>query len=425
MLATLTNKLRWSYRKNAPDLFAILTRNYPDFVTARNPAPLREEIPVFTFHTVEPVAFEAQLQYLKHNGYRTLSGTEFQTAMSGEIAIPPKSVVLTFDDGRASLWSVAFPLLQKYGFCAISFIIPGLIPEYATLAKTYEDYIAGEATTEDLLSRERSVEPLCSWEEIYAMHESGVIDFQSHTMYHHQVCVSPQVVDFMHPNFAKYFFGNINVPVYRENGELNYARELPLGAPIYRSEPRLAGRLAYWDDEKLRQACVDYVQQEGGERFFQQENWRKRLAAFHQTESKRAKQARLEKAPEQHRALLEDLTESKRIIEEMLPNKVVEQFCFPWFMGSPLAVRLSKEAGYKVNYWGIVPSRPTNRSRQSLYYVPRVEDFYIYRLPGEGRQRLRDLLKTKVQSYFPGFAAQFVVAPSGTESSRKKVLNEI
>lgn len=425
MLSTLTNKLRWSYRKNAPDIMAMLTRNYPSFVTARNPEPLREEIPVFTFHTVEPVAFEEQLKYLTHNGYRTLYGAEFQLAISGEIAIPPKSVVLTFDDGRASLWSVAFPLLQKYGFCAISFIIPGLIPEYATLAKTYDDYIAGEAATEDLLARERSAEPLCSWEEIYAMHESGVIDFQSHTMYHHQVCVSPQVVDFMHPSFSKYFFGNINVPVYRINGELNYARELPLGTPIYRCEPRFAGRLAYWGDEKLGQACVDYVRQEGGEHFFQQENWRKKLAAFHQTESKRFNHARMEKAAEQHRAILEDLAESKRIIEEMLPDKVVEQFCYPWFMGSPLAVRLSKEAGYKVNYWGIVPNRPTNRARQSLYYVPRVEDFYIYRLPGEGRQRLRDLLRAKLQTYLPGFAAQFVVAPSGAERSMEKALNEI
>lgn len=409
MLATLTNKLRWSYRKNAPDIMAMLTRNYPSFVTARNPESLRDEIPVFTFHTVEPVAFEAQLQYLAHNGYRTLSGAEFQAAMSGEIAIPPKSVVLTFDDGRASLWSVAFPLLQKYGFCAISFIIPGLIPESAAFAQTYENYTAGEASIEDLLARERSNEPLCSWEEIYAMHESGVIDFQSHTMYHHQICVSPQVVDFMHPSFSKYFFGNINVPVYRENGELNYARELPLGTPLYRSEPRLAGRLAYWDDEKLRQACVEYVQQEGGERFFQQENWRKKLAAFHQTESKKSNNARMEKTAEQHRAIREDLVESKRIIEEMLPNKTVEQFCYPWFMGSPLAVRLAKEAGYKVNYWGIVPSRPTNRARQSLYYVPRVEDFYIYRLPGEGRKSLKEILQTKVQANLPRFMQRVTV----------------
>ena len=406
MLATLTNKLRWSYRKNAPDIMALLARNYPSFVTARNPEPLREEIPVFTFHSVAPAAFEAQLQYLKHNGYRTLSGAEFQSAMSGEIAIPPKSVVLTFDDGRASLWSVAFPLLRKYGFCAVSFIIPGLIPEHAKPSKTYEDYVAREASVEDLLAREHSAEPLCSWEEIAAMHESGEIDLQAHTMYHHQVCVSPQVVDFMHPRFAKYFFGNINVPVYRENGELNYGRELPLGTPIYRSEPRFAGRLAYWDDEKLRQSCAEYVQQEGGESFFQQTDWRKKLRAFHQNESKKANQARLEKTPEQHRAILDDLIESKRIIEEMLPNKIVEQFCYPWFMGSPLAVRLSKEAGYKVNYWGIVPSRPTNRSRQSLYYVPRLEDFYIYRLAGEGRQLLRDLLKTKVKNYLPGFAGQ-------------------
>ena len=76
MLATLTNKLRWSYRKNAPDILAILTRNYPRFVTEKQPQELRDEIPVFTFHTVAPDSFEEKLKYLAQNGYRTLSGQE-------------------------------------------------------------------------------------------------------------------------------------------------------------------------------------------------------------------------------------------------------------------------------------------------------------------------------------------------------------
>ncbi len=408
MLATLTNKLRWSYRKNAPDIFALLARNYPNFVAGKNPKELRDEIPVFTFHTVEPVAFEEQLEFLAQNGYQTLEGEEFRAAISGETAIPPRSVLLTFDDGRASLYSVAFPLLKKYGGSAVAFIIPGLIPESARPSQTYEDYVAGSAASDDLLERERSNEPLCSWEEIREMHDSGVIDFQSHTRYHHQVCVSEELVDFMHPQCPAYFFGDLNALTYRKNGEWNYAQAPAWGAPVYRAEPRMAGHLAFFDDERVRHACIDFVRREGGKNFFKSADWRKHLLAVYREHGKKFSKTGWEAPADQHQTILEDLAFSKSMIEEKLPGKKVEQFCYPWFMGCPLVVRLSKEVGYAINYWGIVPERPTNRRGQSLFYVPRMEDHYLFRLPGEGRRRLRDILKTKFKSNLPGFTAQMM-----------------
>ena len=99
MLATHVNTLRWIYRKNTPDLVALLRRNYPRFVFERQPAPLRDELPVFTFHTVEPRCFETTLAFLAHNGYRTLSAEEFQLAVAGDGELAPASVLLTFDDG--------------------------------------------------------------------------------------------------------------------------------------------------------------------------------------------------------------------------------------------------------------------------------------------------------------------------------------
>lgn len=408
MLATLTDKLRWSYRKNAPDLFALLVRNYPRFVTDRNPKELREEIPVFTFHTVEPVSFEQQLRFLAENGYQTLDGEAFRAAIAGEAEIPPRSVLLTFDDGRASLYTVAFPLLKRYGGRAVAFIIPGLIPETARTPRTYDAFIAGRATAEDLLARERGHEPLCSWEEIRTMHGSGVIDFQSHTMFHHQVCVSHELVDFFHPQYPKYFFGNINLPAYRDKGEWNYHRDLAWGTPLYRAEPRMAGHLASFDDERLRRACVDFARREGGKNYFTRPGWRKNLLSVYREYGKKFSKRETETPVDQHQAMLEDLASSKSVIEEKLAGKKVDQFCYPWFMGCPLAVRLSKEAGYTVNFWGVVPGRPSNRRGESLFYVPRIEDHYLSRLPGEGRRSLADILKTKFKSNMPGFAAQMI-----------------
>jgi hypothetical protein len=75
-------------------------------------------------------------------------------------------------------------------------------------------------------------------------------------------------------------------------------------------------------------------------------------------------------------------------------------------LGSDLAVEQSRRAGYRVNYWGIVPQRQSNRAGDDLFYAPRIEDHYIFRLPGEGRKSLREILQTKVQANLPRFVSR-------------------
>ena len=382
---------------------ALLRRHYPEFMFSRNPKPLQNEISVFIFHSVEPVSFEAKLQFLARNGYRALNSEEFRAAIAGERDISEKSVLLTFDDGTATLWTVAYPLLRKYGFRGVSFIIPGCIPERAPETPKYEDFAAGRATAEALATRERNHFPLCSWQEIVEMHQSGVIDFQSHTMHHHQVCVSPQLVDFIHPCYDFYFFANINVPVYRENGKLNYGRQMPWGTPVYRAEPRMAGRPQYFDDEAARQACIAHVAQHGGEKFFDHTDWWKSLMAVYREALSNRRQDEFETHETQAQMIWQDLHLAKQMIETRLPGKKVDQLCYPWFMGSEAAVAQSRRAGYRVNYWGFVPQYKTNQAGQDLFYVPRIEEHYIYRLPGEGRKPLREILQTKVQANLPRF----------------------
>lgn len=406
MLASFFNKLRWSYRKNAPDLRVLLVGNYPDFVLSSRPAPLREEIPVFVFHSVKPISFEEKLQFLGHNGYRTLSGDEFRAAIAGEIGIPERSVLLTFDDGMATLWTVGFPLLRKYDFRAVSFIVPGCVPERAPESPTLVDYEKKKVPLQALLARERGKHPLCSWQEIREMHDSGVIDFQSHTMYHHLVSVSSRLVDFIHPNFDRYL-SNFNVPVYRINGKLDFRRQISWGAPVYHFEPRMAGRLQYFDDEAIRATCIDYIVRQGGEEFFAHKNWRRQLYQVYRQALQNNINGEYETSAQQEKAIFEDLLKAKKLIEDHLPGKTVDQLCYPWFMGSRLAVKESRRAGYRVNYWGVISGRKTNRRGDDLLHVPRIEEQYIFRLPGNGRKSLREILTTKVKINLPHFVRRF------------------
>lgn len=66
---------------------------------------------------------EEQLAWLKENDYYHPSLSEIRAYADGEIDLPEKSVVLTFDDGRYNFLDLAIPLLEKYEQPAVSFLI--------------------------------------------------------------------------------------------------------------------------------------------------------------------------------------------------------------------------------------------------------------------------------------------------------------
>ena len=123
----LSQRLSWAYQKNEHLIQSLLLRNAPAFVYSSAPPELSGEVPVFTFHGVDSESFERQCCFLADNGYRTLSAEEFVRVIGSGDAPPRKSIVLTFDDGLKSVWTVAYPLLRKYGLRAICFLIPGCI----------------------------------------------------------------------------------------------------------------------------------------------------------------------------------------------------------------------------------------------------------------------------------------------------------
>lgn len=76
--------------------------------------------------TVEPVAFEAQLRYLRDHRIRTLTATELALALARG-RHPNDAVVLTFDDGYADNATEALPLLIKYGARATFYVSSGFV----------------------------------------------------------------------------------------------------------------------------------------------------------------------------------------------------------------------------------------------------------------------------------------------------------
>ncbi len=101
--------------------------------------PALRGVPVLMYHRVDPQlsardpitvsltvmepAFEAQLRLLQAAGYQSTTLAAVREALDQHAPLPARRVVLTFDDGYEDNYTVAFPLLRKYGFAGTFFVV--------------------------------------------------------------------------------------------------------------------------------------------------------------------------------------------------------------------------------------------------------------------------------------------------------------
>ena len=107
------------------------------------------------------------MRYLKLRGYTPINLYELVKGLNLGAKLPPRPIVLTFDDGYDDNYTYAFPILKKFSFTATIFLVTRDIGGLS-------DWSDSEETTK---------EPLLSWDKIKEMSEYG-IDFQSHTHTH-------------------------------------------------------------------------------------------------------------------------------------------------------------------------------------------------------------------------------------------------
>ncbi len=152
---SLMNKLKAQAVSISDEIRFLTDPKVSGFICESNPVFPADRIAIFTLHGVEP-GFEAQMEFLAQNGYRTILPTEMMAMLEKRAPIPPKTVMVTFDDGLESVWTKGAPILKRLGFNATAFIVPNWIgrPDYLT------------------------------WAQVTDMQASGFIDIQSHTMNH-------------------------------------------------------------------------------------------------------------------------------------------------------------------------------------------------------------------------------------------------
>jgi len=90
-------------------------------------------VPVLMYHSIanlpgnnlglSPEKFAQQMQYLHDAGFTSISLDTLYAVLQDKGKLPPKPVVITFDDGYPNSYSVAFPILKQHNLTATIFVV--------------------------------------------------------------------------------------------------------------------------------------------------------------------------------------------------------------------------------------------------------------------------------------------------------------
>lgn len=117
-------------------------------------------------------------QWLKDQNYSVLSIDEVLAAQRGELEVPERSVLLTFDDGFRSVYTHVYPLLKLFGYHAVVSPVTSWIESAAEIP-----YNAQTLTAEDFLT----------WQQLKEMADSGLLEIASHSHdLHRGIIANPQ-----------------------------------------------------------------------------------------------------------------------------------------------------------------------------------------------------------------------------------------
>lgn len=155
-----------------------------------------------------PENFEAELKFIVEH-FNVINFRSLKEHFDQKKELPPRSLIITFDDGYRDNYSIAFPLLQKYKLTATIFLsiqhietgalywwdiasyylkkqkktpqeIRTFLKELKTITNTQRIYRIKKLGDENLKDIDRQS---LTWDEVKIMHNAG-IEFGSHTMTH-------------------------------------------------------------------------------------------------------------------------------------------------------------------------------------------------------------------------------------------------
>ena len=129
-------------------------------------------------YAVTPTMFVRHIDWLRNNGYHFVSVDDILADREGRKPLPENAVLLTFDDGYASVYRHAWPFLKMLK-----------IPSVVAVVGAWEE----EKGVVNFDGRSIPRDKLMTWDQLREMSATGLVEIGSHTFdLHHGILGNPQ-----------------------------------------------------------------------------------------------------------------------------------------------------------------------------------------------------------------------------------------
>jgi hypothetical protein len=132
----------------------------------------------------------------------------------------------------------------------------------------------------------------------------------------------------------------------------------------------------------VHRECVALAAREGGPLFFSRPDWRATLQAIVAS----APAPAFERDEDQERTIEEELARSRSILNDRLKTQSVAHICLPWGISGARTEALLKRTGYRTAFANRLRGQHAVHAGDDPYWLKRLPNQYITRLPGRGRQ---------------------------------------
>ena len=93
----------------------------------------------------------------------------------------------------------------------------------------------------------------------------------------------------------------------------------------------------------------------------------------------------------------EDLANAREIIQNKLDKDAGNHLCLPWTIGNDETINIVKDLGIKSCFWGALPIRRNYNFSRNPFFISRIKNDFIFRLPGKDRKSLPSIYSYKLK----------------------------
>ena len=228
--------------------------------------------------------------------------------------------------------------------------------------------------------------------------DSRVINIESHTLFHRETFKNLNIRDFYNNKefIVPYkFLASPYLEISDAGKEIKNVDYL--GLPLFEAAPLMLAGNKINISKDFKSLCKEIFE---NSRYNKINNWKSEIKRITSSNLKNENYFSIQTSS--RKDVFEDLCKAKEIIQQKLDKNAGNHLCLPWTIGNEATLDVCKQLGIWSCFWGVMNSKKINKSGDDPYYICRIKNDFIFRLPGISRKSFFSLYYDKIKRRLKG-----------------------